>query len=1209
MFEYSCFLHPQRKSTSLDESCPECGEQYGFPLEEGNLPTVINGKRVVRSLSRGFYGAVFKSEHPRTGRFYAVKVIPVNTYAPREKGGYGKSFEKEWRLHLELSSASVVARLEDQGEDDLQFGRYTIRCYWMEMEFVEGRTLNEVVEQGPESPREVAQIAWDLLDVIEALQRHGQHHNDFHGNNIIISRLPSAESRLSAIEPRTGMKVLDLGSAAEDTKSSEERLGDTHWVAAHILELLSSYERNNPEADPSLLRICAQLRRVAEHYYGRDKVREPSPGDMKEMVRTAYDYSQRPFEQPVRLPSISTHYNAKTLPPWFASELLYDPSGRWASRLQGPGPQLLFGMRGCGKTILLRSLEWSARLKQRRNGKGEYEGRHEVFHRVSDESFLGLFVSCSALLRGPRPELVDAPVLRTFLAFAREIVRDVEACVLTGIGSVNHSELLAYSDLVARVVPWFKPPPDPADVWALGRALSHALSSPSNGEPAGDLSALIVFEELCRSARKVVDIWANKVLLFLLDDVSTRVLPVQNVSELLSQLCIQSTMFGFKISTENQTLKLRTEGGEIARGGRDFEQFDLGAEVLAHLAGHEGAKFIASILERRAAITPGAPRNPVREILGSQSLESLAGAIRADRGGPYFYWGVEVLAGLCVGDVGDVLQLYETILDRGGDKPFPVSQEIQHKAAIDLAEVKLRALAVRKEWLYSHAVAFAQASHRELRKSTDRLRQYTRIHVNITEEDAPDLFPKLLELVDAGVFVFIGGQARSKGGKTHSHLQFKLAYRKVLGLPARAPLSSRDRFEPENPTDLRDWLEHPSADKLRWGKLGVEHREHPIEPTEAEKIVCAEPTQQTIQDVGIVKGGEPSTTVLPEAHSLFAVETMLVSEIGQAKVAWRDKHIIAAFGFEDRSRDSWTNLLEVGEPGRVTFLQYPDVGKKEEIESKLRQHSISYDVAVTSSSSHGNLVRDVLGRSRREDAIVVDTTALTKALIYEFVAEVLVQRGEVWILHTCAEEYFPPADELRRVVDRLAGDLLSIRELDELVQGEHGPYKTVLVGPLARDPSQPSILAAFVPLKHTRLARVLEDIPVESIAALVPLHSDGRDDPRTVAANYLADQLIQQYGAKSEKHEVGSLDHEGAYLTLVDLHTRYALNAGYNFEIALTGAKMHAVAAGMFAATARPAAVYYSAPQGFVQEKFTRGTGVTRVVHLKRVIAPGGTRQ
>src|SRR5208337_453900 len=112
--------------------------------------------------------------------------------------------------------------------------------------------------------------------------------NDFHGNNIIISRLPSAESRLSAIEPRTGMKVLDLGSAAEDTKSSEERLGDTHWVAAHILELLCSYERNHPEADPSLLRICAQLRRVAEHYYGRDKVREPSPGDMKEMVRTAY---------------------------------------------------------------------------------------------------------------------------------------------------------------------------------------------------------------------------------------------------------------------------------------------------------------------------------------------------------------------------------------------------------------------------------------------------------------------------------------------------------------------------------------------------------------------------------------------------------------------------------------------------------------------------------------------------------------------------------------------------------------------------------------------------------------------------------------------------------------------------------------------------------------------------------------------------------
>ena len=134
MFEYTCFLHPQNKGTRLDEPCPECGEPYEFPLLESKRPSEINGKRVVEALSRGFYGAVLSTLHPRTNRSYTVKLIPVATYAPRDAGGYDKSFEDEWQLHLDLSSSPVVARLEDRGEDDLQFGPYSIRCYWMEME-------------------------------------------------------------------------------------------------------------------------------------------------------------------------------------------------------------------------------------------------------------------------------------------------------------------------------------------------------------------------------------------------------------------------------------------------------------------------------------------------------------------------------------------------------------------------------------------------------------------------------------------------------------------------------------------------------------------------------------------------------------------------------------------------------------------------------------------------------------------------------------------------------------------------------------------------------------------------------------------------------------------------------------------------------------------------------------------------------------------
>ncbi len=203
----------------------------------------------------------------------------------------------------------------------------------------------------------------------------------------------------------------------------------------------------------------------------------------------------------------------------------------------------------------------------------------------------------------------------------------------------------------------------------------------------------------------------------------------------------------------------------------------------------------------------------------------------------------------------------------------------------------------------------------------------------------------------------------------------------------------------------------------------------------------------------------------------------------------------------------------------------------------------------------------------------------------------------MWVLHTCASEYYPPDSELAVAVEFLRARQFpqAFHKLDELITGERGPYRSVPVGPQHRDPSQPSLMAAFVSLKHDRVVKLLDEAPVEMVAAISPVHSAGRDTSRSVAARYLAEYLIQRYGGIV--HEVGSLDHEGAYRVLIDLHRRYSLDGGYNFELTLTGTKMHVVGAAMLASTAAPASAYYSAPDRFDPERFTRGTGITRVVH------------
>ncbi len=588
MSEYSCFLHPREKGDNLTDSCPICQERFDFPLR--NAPSSLNGRKIVGSLSRGFYGAVFVTEHPRFPRKFAVKVVPKKAYAPQDEGGYGKDFDREVQLHSELSDIDLVASLLDAGDEDVTFGAHVVPCHWLEMEYVDGPTLDDKIQGSPTSPREIAQIAWDLLDLIDALQQRGGFHNDLHGRNILIATLDESHARRHAIHPHVQAKALDLGSADSKSQSGPTRLGDVHWVAQHILSLLQSYEEANAPLPPEAMRLTAKLRQVAVFCSGTDPYRRPKPSDMKSAIRGAYSSGVTPWSQATHLESISAHYNAQSLPPWFASDLFFDPDGRWQRRLTAPGPLLLVGMRGCGKTVLLRSVEWTARLHPR-----EQEDHDDVLGRVQADQFLALFVSCASLQPSPRSSALVLPLRRLFLAFAREVTRNVQACELQEVGEVDYSALGKFNELLKSFAPWYECPDNATDAVTIEQAISEAFESRLlDMARLCDLNASVAFDRLAVAARGLVDVWTGKKLLFMLDDVSQRYLPLENVDGLVSQLCFQSPEFSFKISTESQTLSLVTPGERPARGGRDYEVFDLGREVAAKLRSRGGASFIVS---------------------------------------------------------------------------------------------------------------------------------------------------------------------------------------------------------------------------------------------------------------------------------------------------------------------------------------------------------------------------------------------------------------------------------------------------------------------------------------------------------------------------------------------------------------------------------------------------------------------------------------
>ena len=314
-----------------------------------------------------------------------------------------------------------------------------------------------------------------------------------------------------------------------------------------------------------------------------------------------------------------------------------------------------------------------------------------------------------------------------------------------------------------------------------------------------------------------------------MDDVSTRYLNEEAVKTLVSELLFSSEKCSFKFTTEAQTLELvlRAPGQNAAAwAGRDYDVFDLGYEVNQKInERHKGPGFLEHILIARSGHYAAHPSTTPRDILGSASLEEIAERIASTPATSAekkrVYHGREALAGVCVGDIGDVIMLYEDLLRRGANRPYPIAAELQSECYQAFCSRRLYDLNRRHNELKDFALTFAEASHELLDRSYKkdsskgrRLRQYTKLYVMVTSGNKPAQFQKLRQLIDAGVFVLEGGTEtpRTKTRDSDPITQFKLSYRKLFGLSNFIPLSDRDRFELSG-DQLEEWLSHPADGK------------------------------------------------------------------------------------------------------------------------------------------------------------------------------------------------------------------------------------------------------------------------------------------------------------------------------------------------------------------------------------------------------------
>ena len=1206
-----CFIDPgfSNEPRSFEDTCPDCGRTYGFPLTDA--PEFIGDFKVVKALSRGFYSAVYQVTYGALDANYVLKVAPKKIYETFRD--YGKDFEHESRIHRAVADGSDhLVGIHDIFDLDVAFGDFTMPCHVAQLDYIEGMPLEDVLDaEPPPSSRTVAQIVLDLLQLLEELQAKESFHNDLHGSNIIVQTLSASSRRAEALDNSIRVIAVDLGSVTDGSKSDTSRLGDLHSIGRYIEAFASRLIQRPGETADIDYRLAGQLQEIAALLAPEVVNQRPAEfAVLRDRIRDSYGFVASPWKNPPPLRRFDDSYNAQTLHPWFVPKLLVDPDGDWLEEIRVQGPQVISGMRGCGKTMLLRSLTFHARAAAHQ----DEPGTQPIGDRLASDRFVGLYVSCNRLLDLlERTEPPHLPEARLFVAFAREALRairhlrEIDPSLPSPGAARSVGEVL--TDYVKNVSADL-----PDDEWALERLTLRILASLQRGESTHQLTTdpSAAFVALAEAMWSCSTIWAGSPTFFLLDDVSTRHLSEESIQRLVSRLVFLSEVCAFKMTTEHQTLEyvLKSPGLiEHARPGRDYKVFDLGARVNERmkmpLKKGGRSNFIRDILDLRAAQDPTHPTNvsPV-DLLGDTTLTSIAqniansSATSSER--KQLYYGLRALTAVCVGDIGDVLAIYESMLRRFGGDAVPIPPQIQHQAFQEYCAERLYHVNHRDGRFKDFAVGFAQAARDLLVASAnqDRLRQYSSVYVRVTTDDNDLQFDELRKLIDAGVFVLQGGIPRAKTRDGDPVQNFILKYRKLFGLSSFIGLSDRDRFELSG-EDLRDWLSNPKRSKeILMRNLGgpLEDAEDPEAPLNDEEMHQMEEADgvESAQLSLIFFNGQPDNETPHNATDntdFLAKRTPLARELNSDELcAANPRSLVLGLGFEDRTLESTKNVLDAVIPDHAMLIRYPEPGHGATIEELVTSAVHSVDVIDYSELSRDNQPALPLGPT------LVDVTGLAKSVIFLTIRRALVRDGLVLVAHTQAEEHYPRNENIEPILNAEADEdaWAVFQRLDEEVWlGEKGPYKFESLMLTDADESRRRYLLASASPKHQRLLSLVVERDFDCIDVLSPPVGTARSEVARHAA-----RIASLVAESSRMIDLGSDDLPLALKEIASAHHRYYVNGNYNFELGLTGSKLHTVAFAAASASMQVSQAWYVKPAEFDPKRFSIGSGDTRFFEI-----------
>ena len=139
------------------------------------VPTVVSHYRLLDRLGEGGMGVVYRAEDVRLGREVAIKLLRTDERAPAD---WMPRFEREARLASSLQHPHICT-IHELGEHEGQ--------PFIAMERLEGRTVRQLIEEGPLPILRVLDFARQIADALDAAHRRGIIHRDIKPANLFVT--------------------------------------------------------------------------------------------------------------------------------------------------------------------------------------------------------------------------------------------------------------------------------------------------------------------------------------------------------------------------------------------------------------------------------------------------------------------------------------------------------------------------------------------------------------------------------------------------------------------------------------------------------------------------------------------------------------------------------------------------------------------------------------------------------------------------------------------------------------------------------------------------------------------------------------------------------------------------------------------------------------------------------------------------------------